>query len=144
MFKLQGDYNMAKIIEQGYRPTNKLDTSKPPKGGSAVPSKCIYNLVPRDNELRDAILADPQARAIYQATRKEIISKMNNWISVKDKMPEHEVNVIFWDNNKKECHFGSFDYCDNRWWAAGNFPWFNNDEITHWMELPKGPINENT
>lgn len=26
------------VLEKGYRPTNKLDTSKPPVGGSAVPS----------------------------------------------------------------------------------------------------------
>jgi hypothetical protein len=26
------------VLEKGYRPTNKLDTSKPPLGGSAVPS----------------------------------------------------------------------------------------------------------
>lgn len=34
----------------GYQPTNKLDTSKPPKGGSAVPSRLPSEKGKGDNE----------------------------------------------------------------------------------------------
>jgi hypothetical protein len=45
---------MSIILEKGYRPTDKLNTNKPPAGGSAVPSippvyKTHLNQAPLNN-----------------------------------------------------------------------------------------------
>lgn len=74
---------------------------------------------------------------------------MNEWISVKDKLPESRsmvlVNYIedgnqgvasvfyrYWDDdNEKDWEFPRYD-CDV-------FNWDDNIEVTHWMHLPKPP-----
>ena len=59
---------------------------------------------------------------------------MSEWISVKDRLPEHKgYYLVYWQR------YGSRDYIEiiyfrgkSRWATA-------NDIITHWMPLPEKP-----
>jgi len=72
--------------------------------------------------------------------------KHTTWISVKDRLPPLNENVLFF-NGKKEVRFGFFRQepppVDN--WATETSIWINDlsyEEIgtaTHWMPLPEPP-----
>jgi predicted XRE-type DNA-binding protein len=54
-----------------------------------------YNPVPRDHELRNEVLADPDARAIYEATRLQIELAMQlKGARLKKNMTQEEVASI--------------------------------------------------
>lgn len=54
-----------------------------------------YNLVPRDNELRNEVLADPEARAIYEATKLQIeLAIQLKGARLKQNMTQEEVASI--------------------------------------------------
>lgn len=54
-----------------------------------------YNPAPRDNELRNEVLADPDARAIYEATRLQIELAMQlKDARLKKNMTQEEVASI--------------------------------------------------
>lgn len=54
-----------------------------------------YNPAPRDNELRNEVLADPDARAIYEATRLQIELAMQlKGARLKKNMTQEEVASI--------------------------------------------------
>lgn len=81
---------------------------------------------------------------------------MSEWISVKDRLPEHDQNVLIFAEGKSDYNFGDtvieishignqkffHDSPDNWCWIA---PWqyfTTNYEITHWMPLPQPPERE--
>jgi len=70
---------------------------------------------------------------------------MSEWISVEDKLPESEKEVIFYHN--KEYHIG---YYIERIFGRNDRAWFSNYEginynIKFWMPLPKPPgVNNET
>jgi len=54
-----------------------------------------YNPVPRDNELRNEVLADPEARAIYEATKLQIeLAIQLKGARLKKNMTQEEVASI--------------------------------------------------
>lgn len=69
---------------------------------------------------------------------------MGEWISVKDRLPPEETNVILFDGNEVFC--GNFFFSKNKsvcWgiqscdsFCYGNY---EKNEITHWMPLPSSP-----
>ena len=55
----------------------------------------IYKPVPRDSELRDEVLSDQEARAIYEATKLQIeLSAQLKSARMKKNMTQDEVAVI--------------------------------------------------
>ncbi len=70
----------------------------------------------------------------------DLTVKLGAWISVKDKLPEEDgtLCVVFDPDNETISVWGA------RWNKEyGNFEsmggWFEADEVTHWMPLPKAP-----
>lgn len=65
---------------------------------------------------------------------------MNQWISVKDNLPEKFINVLCWYPSK---NYGSnivIDYMESdRGYFARQFKY---GELTHWMPLPEPPKGE--
>jgi hypothetical protein len=65
---------------------------------------------------------------------------LNNWISVKDRLPEFCEDVLV----RGECgiidqgHRIKWDHCDEWVWRAGNYSGYA-EEVTHWKPLPKPP-----
>ncbi len=66
------------------------------------------------------------------------------WISIDERLPEIDENVILYDgtevfcgthhkNNMKESYFGN-QCCDGVCYG-----WYEKDPITHWMPLPEVP-----
>jgi DNA-binding XRE family transcriptional regulator len=54
-----------------------------------------YKPVPRDNELRDEVLADPETRAIYEATRLQIeLAARLKEARIEKNMTQEEVATI--------------------------------------------------
>ena len=73
---------------------------------------------------------------------------MNNWISIKDKLPEVGTEVIVFTphNNKVTSlaryirHEGANTYFwDNHYPGSGNC--HIQESVTHWMPLPEPPVN---
>lgn len=64
------------------------------------------------------------------------------WISVKDRLPEDDSNVLAWSSEIKNpnCAVDVAFLCalDGKW--AGNNSYFVKG-ITHWMPLPETPTN---
>ena len=66
---------------------------------------------------------------------------MSNWISVKDKLPEHLHWVLGYDSDLKRPVCGYYDSL-NKVWVMEHVTYENNskNDITHWMPLPDAPI----
>lgn len=59
---------------------------------------------------------------------------INNWISVKDKLPEDDEYVLIYHNGSKAIKIS--------WYSSFNEKWmmdYNNIHITHWQPLPEPP-----
>ncbi len=76
-----------------------------------------------------------------------------NWISVKDKLPEHEGNVLaVLDGEVCIMAYQLLSDSDGTfWWAwcyvyygglQGDAEWEDHYEPTHWMEIPKFTADE--
>ena len=75
---------------------------------------------------------------------KHTIGVRPKWISVKNRLPKEDENVILFDGNQVFC--GSFSYENNDIICWGNqacdgicYGWYEKDEITHWIPLPPPP-----
>lgn len=60
---------------------------------------------------------------------------INEWISVKDRLPEEERHVLVWVKDG----YSLIDWTFNGQWQVN--PYMRND-ITHWMPLPEPPKEE--
>jgi len=64
------------------------------------------------------------------------------WISVKDRLPEKELNYASVDclfATGKRVLFGYLLYSREQWCEPSNGDYYDNDMVTHWMPLPKPP-----
>lgn len=66
------------------------------------------------------------------------------WISIKDELPQKDVNVLLYDGNEVFCgnHYlgKNKESCfDTQGCDGACYGWYEN-EITHWMPLPMPPI----
>lgn len=59
-----------------------------------------------------------------------------NWISVNDRLPEHGEDVLVTDG--EACMVTNF-LLSVKMFEFYSIDWWNNSEVTHWMELPKLP-----
>ena len=69
------------------------------------------------------------------------------WISVSDRLPEKDKNVILFDGNEIFCGTYNGKFKENHSW--GNqccdgicYGWYEKNEVTHWMPLPQPPSND--
>ena len=75
-----------------------------------------------------------------------------NWISVQHRLPElnvdgskvfDSIDVIATDGiHVCTCEFQSGWYCQEQWFAWGNYNQIPKSHITHWQYLPKPPVEE--
>ena len=65
------------------------------------------------------------------------IKKKMEWISVKDRLPENENEVLIWDGNYIE--MGFMEYEDKTPVSWRNIEMIENNHISHWMPLPIPP-----
>ena len=77
---------------------------------------------------------------------------MSEWISVKDRLPEHNQRVLIFAEGKEDfstiiqisqiSNVGLFPSTPKWDWIAPFQYFFTNYEITHWMPLPSPPERE--
>ena len=66
---------------------------------------------------------------------------MNEWISVKDRLPEYKKNVFlhipkYTGRPVREGHLSSTDGAGHKWVGADGYIY---SDTTHWMPLPEPP-----
>jgi hypothetical protein len=67
---------------------------------------------------------------------------MNKWISVKEKLPKQNVNVL-WFPKIGDQFTGKRDGYSINWGGDLNIPISNGEEgATHWMKLPPNPTGD--
>lgn len=77
----------------------------------------------------------------YLEVRAKALPKFGEWISVKDRLPKKNKNVLIYRGN----HIGDmmyvYTYKGNSEWEDEYGYWSRTDEegITHWMHLPEPP-----
>lgn len=66
-----------------------------------------------------------------------------NWISVKDRLPDENDDVLIYDGNGVSA--ATFDppskFHKGRWWLDGE-TCIDMEYVTHWMPLPPAPTGE--
>ena len=67
---------------------------------------------------------------------------VQEWISVKDRLPENDQWVLCFMKDKSFGTFRVFQWNYIDWqWNDGN-EWFDEKDVTHWMPLPEPPKGE--
>lgn len=62
----------------------------------------------------------------------------NEWVSVEDKLPENNTQVLMWSARWKIAEAGSY-YNQHFWVYSEIGDGYIADNITHWMPLPRSP-----
>ena len=112
-------------------------------GGEVALNDCyvsIYTVqkvcdIVRNMEIYSAEVA---AEYIRNELEKMVVQPVNQWISCKDKMPEHGVTVLIYTGNHTislawyDKDMGYFYICDSDYK-------YNPLDVTHWRPLPEPP-----
>lgn len=61
----------------------------------------------------------------------------NNWISVKNRLPEDDNFVLVYNSEDKEIIIAN--YRGNNAWDSYVYGWLPDNAVTHWQPLPKSP-----
>ena len=71
------------------------------------------------------------------------ITPPNEWVSVEEKLPEDNTQVLMWSARWKIAEAGSY-YNQHFWVYREIGDGYIADNITHWMPLPSPPDKEQT
>lgn len=76
------------------------------------------------------------------------VQPVDRWISVKDRLPEPEKDVLIWYRNTWGAGFTSYRFGISRWysnikrWYGGCLP--KDIEVLYWQPLPEPPKEDDT
>ena len=91
--------------------------------------------------------ADTEDEQIFNAAARKIIREMptltppNEWVSVEDRLPENNAEVLMWRKKWKIAEAGTYrNACFWVYDAIGDS--YKADDITYWMPLPAPPEKE--
>ena len=82
--------------------------------------------------------------ATYEEQAEYLISHgvtVQKWISVRDKLPEDDSDVLAYSRNGEECRIYPANYAKCVWFDC-IFTTPATDTTTHWMPLPEPPKGE--
>ena len=74
------------------------------------------------------------AIAALRAQQEQESKPLNGWISVKDRLPEDQVEVLVLTRSKK-----GMRNVDKGYWSIDHFIHRGCAQVTHWMPLPELP-----
>ena len=80
----------------------------------------------------------------YEGQAEYLISNgvtVQEWISVRDKLPEDDSDVLAYSRNGEECRIYPANYAKGVWFDC-IFTTPATDTTTHWMPLPEPPKGE--
>lgn len=69
-----------------------------------------------------------------------ISTSLNDWINVKDRLPEDDNFVLVCNSEDKEIIIAN--YRGNNAWDSYAYGWLPDNVVTHWQPLPKLPEEE--
>lgn len=70
-------------------------------------------------------------------------TSLGGWISVKDRLPEDDKDVLVYDSGSKEIIMASYNSDYDEWSTPYDYYYdLDNDKITHWQPLPELPEAE--
>ena len=75
--------------------------------------------------------------------RQPTLTPPNEWVRVEDELPENNTQVLMWSARWKIAEAGSY-YNQHFWVYSEIGDGYIADNITHWMELPAPPEQEDT
>lgn len=77
--------------------------------------------------------------AFIEGTKWADANQPSLWISVEDRLPELEKEVIVLDKRKQAGIDFLMDDGEGGyyWWISNDTIWCEDDEITHWMPIPE-------
>ena len=82
----------------------------------------------------------PADVVIEDIRSRPTLTPPNEWVSVEDRLPENEQEVlVYWRNTSQKAeHFEITHYTGNHWFLLDNTsrPWI---EVIAWMPLPEPP-----
>ena len=64
---------------------------------------------------------------------------MSKWISVKDRLPEKEKEILIVSDNEVKIGIWSNDCFGEKFFTTNFEQYLNADNVTHWMPLPEPP-----
>ena len=79
------------------------------------------------------------AISALRAQQEQESKPLNGWISVKDRLPEDQVEVLVLTRSKK-----GMRNVDKGYWSIDHFVHRGCAQVTHWMPLPELPEREKT
>jgi hypothetical protein len=71
-------------------------------------------------------------------TAIDALEQDNGWISVKDRMPEDDVSILIC-SKRKTISKATYSSSMERYNIADSDYWYNELDVTHWMQLPEPP-----
>jgi hypothetical protein len=80
-----------------------------------------------------------ELQAAFDDGYKEGLTKANEWISAKDRLPEDDRNVLVYDDHDIQFWVAWHDECHNNWYTQEGDRVYG---VTHWMPLPQLPKGE--
>jgi len=92
----------------------------------------------------DAKRTDPEEGSFTEYLADHLIANgvtVQEWISVKDRLPEDDSDVLAYSRNGEECRIYPANYAKGVWFDC-IFTTPVTDTTTHWMPLPQPPKGE--
>ena len=77
-------------------------------------------------------------QAMWEITHAPTLTPPNEWVSVEERLPENNAQVLMWSAKWNIAEAGS--YYNGRFWVYSEIgDGYIADDITHWMSLPAPP-----
>ena len=92
----------------------------------------------------DAKRTDPEEGSFTEYLADHLIANgvtVQEWISVDDRLPEDDSDVLAYSRNGEECRIYPANYAKGVWFDC-IFTTPATDTTTHWMPLPQPPKGE--
>jgi hypothetical protein len=100
--------------------------------GAILRRDILHNIPIPDRDILNDLL-------IALLTAIDALEQDNEWISVKDRMPEEGVDVLVYGYIYLNRKGADVDFVDRE---SGNFFYYDEGEVTHWQLLPEPPESE--
>ena len=83
----------------------------------------------------------PVSKAFLEGAKWADKNPKSPWISVEDRLPEPEKDVIIINKRKNTDidHLTDDGEGNYYWWKSDDTIWCEDDKITHWMPIPELP-----
>lgn len=98
----------------------------------------IEKLLDTDIVRQDKVALNLLEQVLYDIQHVPTLTPPNEWVSVEERSPENNAQVLMWSAKWNIAEAGS--YYNERFWVYSEIgDAYIADDITHWMSLPAPP-----